>query len=57
MGFFLFKTHHAVYFEGVPRDVATVIASMCHKHMGRITSMEPRFMYAWTKKDLPSEPM
>lgn len=42
-------------FTGVPRDVAPFISSMCNKYMGRITSLEPRFMYAWTKQDLPPE--
>ncbi|XP_060588539.1 glycine N-acyltransferase-like protein 3 [Ruditapes philippinarum] len=40
-------------FTGVPRDVAPVISAMCNKHMGRITTLEPRFMYAWTKEELP----
>lgn len=43
-------------FTGVPRDVAPAISSMCIKHRGRITSLEPRFMYAWTRRDLPPEP-
>ncbi|XP_045190075.2 glycine N-acyltransferase-like protein 3 [Mercenaria mercenaria] len=42
-------------FTGVPRDVAPVISAMCNKHMGRITTLEPRFMYAWTKQELPTE--
>jgi len=40
-------------FTGVSRDVAPVISSMSQKHMGTLTTVEPRFMYAWTKKDLP----
>lgn len=43
-------------FTGVPHDVAPVISSMCNKHKGRITSLEPRFMYAWTRRELPTEP-
>lgn len=41
---------------GVPRDVAPVINHLATKHLGRVNSLEPRFMYAWTKKDLPTMP-
>ncbi|WAR21047.1 GLYL3-like protein [Mya arenaria] len=43
-------------FTGVPRDVAPVISTMTVKHRGRVTSLEPRFMYAWTKTELPAIP-
>ncbi|KAL4231515.1 hypothetical protein ACF0H5_009095 [Mactra antiquata] len=42
-------------FTGVSRDIAPVIQAMCHKHLGLISSLEPRFMYAWTRQDLPVE--
>lgn len=43
-------------FTGVPRDVAPVISNLATKHLGRVNLLEPRFMYAWAKKELPTMP-
>ena len=45
-----------VFRLGVPRDVAPVISNLATKHLGRVNLLEPRFMYAWAKKELPTMP-
>ncbi|XP_035824032.1 uncharacterized protein LOC101860479 [Aplysia californica] len=42
-------------FTGIPYDVVPVIQDKSRKEYGEVTSVEHRFMYAWTKSD-PPEP-
>lgn len=43
-------------FTGVPRDIAPLLSSLSRKHRGTLSSLDPRFMYAWPKKGLPEMP-
>lgn len=44
-----------VCFTGVPYDAAPTLQEQCRKHGGRLSSVENRFMYAWTKSQPPDE--
>lgn len=43
-------------FTGVPRDVAPLLASLSRKHLGTMSTLDPRFMYAWPTPGLPEMP-
>lgn len=43
-------------FTGVPYDTVPTLQEQSRKHGGQMSSLENRFMYAWTKKELPEQP-
>lgn len=45
-----------VCFTGVPYDAVPTLQEQCRKHGGQLSSVENRFMYAWTQKDPPQQP-
>nr|KAG5689287.1 hypothetical protein BaRGS_033079 [Batillaria attramentaria] len=44
-----------VCFTGVPYDALPTLQEQSRKHGGRLSSVENRFMYAWTKSEPPEE--
>ncbi|XP_076464271.1 glycine N-acyltransferase-like [Babylonia areolata] len=44
-----------VCFTGVPYDAVPTLQELCRKHGGQLSSVENRFMYAWTNKDPPQQ--
>ena len=45
-----------IYYVGVPRDITPLLATLSRKHLGTLSSLDPRFMYAWQRPGLPELP-
>lgn len=49
-------SHIELLVIGVPYDTVPTLQEQSRKHGGQMSSLENRFMYAWTKKELPEQP-